>query len=137
MHYNIRLPIVNPRRACAVRVTVLDLYVSLSVTTFSETMHNGAINSDMRRFVAATALFQKGDFRKTAVFKSYGVKMKGMSSYSNIQRICKLALAYWDRNPLASYPGRVGGEKRPGIHCMRMRIITQNLGDFAYSRKLS
>ena len=22
---------------------------------------------------------------------------------------------------LASYPGRLGGEKRPGIHCMRMR----------------
>ena len=22
---------------------------------------------------------------------------------------------------VASYPGRLGGEKRPGIHCMRMR----------------
>ena len=38
---------------------------------------------------------------------------------------------------LASYPGHVGGEMQPGIHCMRMRVITQNLGDFAYSRKLS
>ena len=38
---------------------------------------------------------------------------------------------------LASYPGRLGGEKRPGVHCMRMRVITQNLGDFAHSRKLS
>ena len=24
---------------------------------------------------------------------------------------------------VASYPGRVGGEKRPGIHCIRMREI--------------
>ena len=30
---------------------------------------------------------------------------------------------------LASYPGRVGGEKRPGINCLRMRDHSQkNLG---------
>ena len=30
---------------------------------------------------------------------------------------------------LASYPGRVGGEKRPGIDCLRMRDNSQkNLG---------
>ena len=33
------------------------------------------------------------------------------------------------RCSLASYPGRVGGEKRPGINCLRMRDHSQkNLG---------
>ena len=38
---------------------------------------------------------------------------------------------------IASYPGDMGGKKQPGIHCMCMHVITQNLGNFAYSKKLS
>ena len=35
----------------------------------------------------------------------------------------------WAWNMLASYPGRVGGERRPGIDCLRMRDHSQkNLG---------
>ena len=53
--------------------------VRLSVTTFLALQATKEQNSDMRRFVAATASFKKGNFRNNAVFKSYGVKTKRTS----------------------------------------------------------
>ena len=41
--------VINPRRACAARVTVLGLCVCLSVTTFSDTARNNAPNKIYQR----------------------------------------------------------------------------------------
>ena len=52
-------------------------------------------------------------------------------SFASILEIIDIIilLARGARVPLASYPGRVGGEKRPGIDCLRMRDHSQkNLG---------
>ena len=49
--------LINPWHACAARVTVLVLYVCLSVTTFLHLHASGEQNSDTRRFVTAMASF--------------------------------------------------------------------------------
>ena len=73
--------LINPRRACA-RVTVVGLCVCvcvcvcvcLSVTTFSPT----SCIKMAKKICTASLLhkldFKTGDFRKSTVFKSYGVK---------------------------------------------------------------
>ena len=48
---------------------------------------------------------------------------------SSVLAVCKLIVASPKSSAqpaVASYPGRVGGEKRPGIDCLRMR------GQFRY-----
>ena len=37
---------------------------------------------------------------------------------------------------LASYPGAQGGERAPGTHCMRMRLISQISGKIVYFSNL-
>ena len=72
--------LVNPRRACAARVTVLGL--SVSVTTFSATTRNKAAKKAIPTGSVPHWLeIKKGDFRKSTAFKSYGVKTKRTSQH--------------------------------------------------------
>ena len=78
--------LVNPRRACAARVTVLGLSsVRLSVClSFSATTRNkGGQKAIPTGSVPHWLDFKNGDFRKSTAFKSYGVKTKRTSQYAN------------------------------------------------------
>ena len=70
------LTLFNPRRAYAARVTVLGpfvcLSVCLSVTTFSATMYNK--RTIPKGSVLHWLYFKFGEFRKSTVFQTYGVK---------------------------------------------------------------
>ena len=72
--------VINPRRACAARVT-FRLSVCLSVTTFSATTRNKAAKKRYQRVQYHTGLIF--DFRKSTAFKSYGLKTKRTSQYAN------------------------------------------------------
>ena len=66
---------INPRRACAARVTVLGLCVCVSVTTFSAATRNETAKKRYQRVQYHTGfIFKNGDFGKNAAFESYGVK---------------------------------------------------------------
>ena len=79
--------LVNPRRACAARVTVVGsvcLSVCVSVTfDLPSRMSNRAIN---RRAYLAAYKRQKfrGDSPETTAFRSYGVKHERKSQYANL-----------------------------------------------------
>ena len=47
------------------------------------------------------------------------------------------AFMYTASGLLALYPGRVGGEKRPGIYRLRMHDHSQKTWEFVYAWKLS
>ena len=75
--------IINPRRACAARVTVVVLCVCLSVclsdysrttTTLLALRATRRLMSDTNRFSATRAGKNKGDFAETTAFERYGVK---------------------------------------------------------------
>ena len=72
---------INPRRACAARVTVLVPYVCLSVCyhvfcLYAQRGNKIAIRGGL---LLQRLHFKKGDFRKTVAFKSYGLKTKRTS----------------------------------------------------------
>ena len=81
--------VVNPRRTCAVRVTVLGLSfrpsVRLSVCyqVFCHYVQQGGQKAIPTGSVPHWLDFKKGDFRKSTAFKSYGVKTKRTSQYAN------------------------------------------------------
>ena len=85
--------IINPRRACAARVTVLVLSfcpsvrpsVCLSVCyhVFCHYAQQGGQKAIPTGSVPHWLDFKKGDFRKSTAFKSYGVKTKRTSQYAN------------------------------------------------------
>ena len=67
--------VINPRRACAARVTVLGLCVcvSVSVTTFSATVRNHAPNKIYQRLQRDMSKVLEMVFSfKNASFRSYG-----------------------------------------------------------------
>ena len=70
----VSLLLVNPRRACAARVTVLGLSVCYRVFCH-HAQQTGKIATP-----TGSALhrlhFKNGDFRKSAAFRSYGLKTK-------------------------------------------------------------
>ena len=74
---------INPRRACAARVTALGLSFCLSVrlsgTPYSGTTRNKAAKKRYQRVQCHTGLI----FRKSTAFKSYGLKTKPTSQYAN------------------------------------------------------
>ena len=90
--------IVNPRSACAARVTVLiglsflssfRPSVRLSVCLLPSFLPQRATerpNCNTNEFSATLALFKNGNFRKSAAFKSYRVKTKSTSQYANYHR---------------------------------------------------
>ena len=63
--------LINPRRACAARVTVVILSVCLSVRTKSRTTGYEAISTAS---VLQGQEKQCGDFAETTAFERYGVK---------------------------------------------------------------
>ena len=76
---------INPRRACAARVTVLGLCLSvcrsvcLSDPSFSSTARNKAATFAILTGSGLHWLhLKKGDFRKITAFKSYGVEQANM-----------------------------------------------------------
>ena len=85
-------PLINPRRACAARVTVLGLSfcpvrpsVRLSVCyhVFCHYAQQGGQRAIPTGSVPHWLDFKNGDFRKSTAFKSYGVKTKRTSQYAN------------------------------------------------------
>ena len=87
--------IINPRRACAARVTVLGLSFHLSVRlsvclsvcyhVFCHYVQQGGQKAIPTGSVLHWLDFKNGDFRKSTAFKSYGVKTKQTSQYANEQ----------------------------------------------------
>ena len=81
--------IINPRRACAARVTVLGLSFRLSVClsvcyhVFCHYVQQGGQKAIPTGSVPHWLDFQNGDFRKSTAFKSYGLKTKRTSQYAN------------------------------------------------------
>ena len=66
---------INPRRACAARVTVVVLSFCLSVTTFSAATSNKTANKRYEWVQCHTGfIFKIAFFCKNAAFESYGVK---------------------------------------------------------------
>ena len=79
---------INPRRACAARVTVLGLCVCLSVCVsvkshLTSRMSNRAIN-EQAYLVAYERQKICGDFPETSAFKSYAKKHERKSQYANL-----------------------------------------------------
>ena len=76
---------INPRRACAARVTVLGLSFRLSVCyhAFCHYAQQGGQKVIPTGSVPHWLDFENGDFRKSTAFKSYGVKTKRTSQYAN------------------------------------------------------
>ena len=72
--------LINPRRACAARVTVVVLCVCLSVCLFvcqrlfSHYRLRGGLCAIPTASVLQGQEKQRGDFAETAAFKRYGVK---------------------------------------------------------------
>ena len=78
---------INPRRACAARVTVLGhpsvrpsvcllpRFLPLRATRRPKAIPTGSVPHWLD--------FKNGDFRKSTAFKSYGVKTKRTSQYAN------------------------------------------------------
>ena len=87
------LCIINPRRACAARVTVLGLSfrpsvclsVCLSVCyhVFCTTRNKAAKKRYQRVQYHTGLILKMAHFRKSTAFKSYGVKTKRTSQYAN------------------------------------------------------
>ena len=85
--------LINPRRACAARVTVfgqsfrlsVHLSVRLSVCyhVFCYSAQQGGQKAIPTGSVPHWLDFKNGDFRKSTAFKSYGVKTKRTSQYAN------------------------------------------------------
>ena len=79
--------VVNPRRACAARVTVLSLSVCLFYHVFCHHAHRDnkrAIEYNLYQKVQhyTGLIYVFGDFRKSNAFESYGVKTKLTSEYA-------------------------------------------------------
>ena len=69
--------IINPRRACAARATVVVLCVCLFVclsTTILAPRATRRLMSDTNRFSTTRAGKKCGDFAETTAFERYGVK---------------------------------------------------------------
>ena len=81
--------LINPRRACAARVSVLGLSFCLSVrpfvclSVFCHYAQQGGQKAIPTGSVPHWLDFKNGDFRKSNVFKSYGMKTKQTSQYAN------------------------------------------------------
>ena len=81
--------LINPRRTCAVRVTVLGLSFRLSVClsvcydVFCHYAQQGVQKAIPTGSVPHWLDFKNGDFHKSTAFKSYGVKTKRTSQYAN------------------------------------------------------
>ena len=85
--------LVNPRRACAVRVTVLGLSFRLSVHlsvclsvcyhVFCHYAQQGGQKAIPTGSVPHWLDFKNGDFCKSTAFKSYGMNTKQTSQYAN------------------------------------------------------
>ena len=78
-HKQVQVHLINPRHACAARVTVVVLSfclsVCLSVTTFSAATRNKTVNERYKRVQCHTGfIFKIAFFCKNAAFESYGVK---------------------------------------------------------------
>ena len=74
-----KILIINPRRACAARVTVLGPFVCLSVCLLPRFLPPRATrqrNRDIKGSALHRLDFKFGDFRKSNAFESYGVKTK-------------------------------------------------------------
>ena len=84
-YYTVLCDIINPRRACAARVTVLGLSIRLSVCyhVFCHYAQQGGQKAIPTGSVPHWLDFKNGDFRKSTAFKSYGVKTKRTSQYAN------------------------------------------------------
>ena len=81
---------INPRRACAARVTFchsvrpsVRLSVSVCYHVFCHYAQQGGQRAIPTGSVPHWLDFKKGDFRKSTAFKSYGVKTKRTSQYAN------------------------------------------------------
>ena len=91
MHYwhkNIDCCIINPRRACAARVTVLGrvcVCVSVCLSVKSHLTSGASVRPENTVVYLAGNEGQNicGVFFETAPFKSYGVKRKRKSQYAN------------------------------------------------------
>ena len=66
--------VINPRRACAARVTVVVLCVCVS-TTILGLQATRRLMSDTNSFSATRARKKCGDFAETTAFERYGVKI--------------------------------------------------------------
>ena len=77
---------MNPRRACAARVTVVILCVCLFVcqsTTILALQATRRLMSNTKSFSAARATKIFGDFAETTVFERYGVKTSEKTNMHN------------------------------------------------------
>ena len=80
--------LINPRRACAARVTVChsvrpSVCLSVCYHVFCHYAQQGGQKAIPTGSVPHWLDFKNGDFRKSTAFKSYGVKTKRTSQYAN------------------------------------------------------
>ena len=86
VHCNPGHTLINPRRACAARVTVLgSVCVCVCVSVKSNLTSGASVRPENTVTYSAGNGGQKicGVFFETAPFKSYGVKRKRKSQYAN------------------------------------------------------
>ena len=87
------LMLVNPRRACTARVTVVGSWVCLCVCPFVcyHAFCDYAQRDNETAIPTGSSLhwlhIHKGDFRITTAFRSYGVKSKWTSQYWNLYKV--------------------------------------------------
>ena len=79
-----RHSVINPRRACAARVTVChSVRLSVCYHVFCHYAQQGGQKAIPTGSVPHWLDFKNGDFRKSTAFKSYGLKTKRTSQYAN------------------------------------------------------
>ena len=84
--YNRGYIIINPRRACAARVTVVGLcpFVCLSVDDYSRTTGYEAAHERYQQLQCYKGMKKKcGDFAETTAFERYGVKTSEKANMHN------------------------------------------------------
>ena len=80
--------IINPRRACAARVTVLgSVCVSVCLSVMSHLTYGASVRPENAVTYSAGNEGQKicGDLPETTAFKSYAAKHERKSQYANFQ----------------------------------------------------
>ena len=84
LHDHLLAHIINPRRACAARVTVChSVFLSVCYHVFCHYAQQGGQKTIPTGSVPHWLDFKNGDFRKSTAFKSYGSKPKRTSQYAN------------------------------------------------------